>query len=1394
MADPLSIAASLIAVVQISGGIISLCYDYRRSVQDAKKEVATLQREVQSLRDVIEQLLKLLETDDNHYYLPLLKKLIASNDSFQEYEDQFKKLEDRLRSPISKWRQLGNQLMWPLKERDLMKDLGTIHRMKSILEIGLATDTAFSIMEIRNNTRDLRDRIVDFQGEKSLSEQQKLQLMLEWLGAPNPSFKHNDLRKKRAKDTGSWLLFSDAFITWREAKNSTFWLYGIPGCGKSVLSSVVIEHIRQHGSFEDRAVALAYYHFDFSDEVTSRLEPMLRSLISQLSSWHGEPPDSLEKCVTKLLSRKRYKYKKDVVYREDTAQPSTEDLMNVLHGITEEFDEIVLVIDALDECLDQEELLENLTSILSWNAKCLRVFLSSRNTPGISTALDSKATQKIEAASMNVGEDINRFIQEQLATHPKLRKWPAILRNEIQEILRSQAHGMFRWVDCQISILGKCVTTRDVKKTLKSLPKTLSDTYTSALRSIEEAHWDYAIRILMFLAISPKPLTIGEAVEVLAIDFETEETPFFDEDLRMPDQTDILTMCATLVTPATIRQLGADGEIIEVTELRLAHHTVKEYLLSELFKLNLPYKCPFKDEQEVYTYAAEVSLAYLLALQQSLDPELLVDRPLSRYAAESWLYYYERSQPGSNVLRLAVRLLQDDGETEPYRNWCRLFDITRPWRQPNLDRIELPSPLYYMCAQGAEAIVLQLLQAGADPNSGKLIYGTCLQSAASKGHVRIVKALLEAGANPNDSADDYQEGLYCNSIVAASAAGHETIVALLLEYGADPNNKSRFPTYGSALTKAARRNSVGIVKLLIDAGADPNSYNSKPRDVNPLEAAASRGYKECVALMLPKASEKTALGGLRVSRQNRELIEVFVPFIPDGVMYYAAGLGYEDMVTDLLAKGAKPETQVNHGYKAEQNYSSSLSEACKMGHFSIAKRLVENGADVNAKSKDRSSGTFPLANATIGGYADIVDLLLQHGAEVNANGQSGPALQIACFEGHADIVKTLMDHGASLTCGDGRYGGPVQAAVLGNHLDILELVVSAGADVNLRAGEARIMGGGVGLYQGPIHAAVATSNTTMLDWLLDHGADVSMRDIKSGFGVRSGPPLTVAAEAGHIEMLRRLLEAGADVNQVGESSYSSPPIFEAVKKENPDVVKYLLSAGADPNALGSYYGDRITTLTQACMRESAEVVEALLEAGADVHKFSAWRDQDEPALITAARDGTIDIIRTLVRHGANVNEQAKHGWTALHAAARRGRHDVIHALLFEFSADPNLELVNGSLPIHSAASWDHPECIDVLVQGGTDINARNKNGRTALHWAAASDHRGEVSIQWLLDHGADYTLEEHGTRMTARDYVEWSIEKTPEYVRVDKAKILKIFDTHMQSRCSTDALLDEQRT
>jgi hypothetical protein len=106
----------------------------------------------------------------------------------------------------------------------------------------------------------------------------------------------------------------------------------------------------------------------------------------------------------------------------------------------------------------------------------------------------------------------------------------------------------FRWVVCQLDVLRKCLKLDGLRKALKSLPKTLDETYDRILMNIDEQYIGDAFKVLQFLAFSARPVKIEEVAEVLAVDFDHHGGPRFNADLRLRDAEAILTICSSLVT------------------------------------------------------------------------------------------------------------------------------------------------------------------------------------------------------------------------------------------------------------------------------------------------------------------------------------------------------------------------------------------------------------------------------------------------------------------------------------------------------------------------------------------------------------------------------------------------------------------------------------------------------------------------------------------------------------------------------------------------------------------------------------------------------------------------------------------------------------------------------
>jgi len=143
--DPLSITASAIAIVQISGSIINTCYNYRNRLKSASKDASRIINELNALRTVIEALYQLLydESETKSIHESTLSKLSQPDGilatCLASLEELSKKLE-----PKEGWRATKAAIFWPLKESDIKRVLQNIDITKDTVQLALAADQRFA--------------------------------------------------------------------------------------------------------------------------------------------------------------------------------------------------------------------------------------------------------------------------------------------------------------------------------------------------------------------------------------------------------------------------------------------------------------------------------------------------------------------------------------------------------------------------------------------------------------------------------------------------------------------------------------------------------------------------------------------------------------------------------------------------------------------------------------------------------------------------------------------------------------------------------------------------------------------------------------------------------------------------------------------------------------------------------------------------------------------------------------------------------------------------------------------------------------------------------------------------------------------------------------------------
>lgn len=234
------------------------------------------------------------------------------------------------------------------------------------------------------------------------------------------------------------------FTRWTEDK-SLLWLHGKAGCGKTVLSSTIINEVIEKCRHES-GIAVAYFYFDFNDGEKQKSDKMVRSLITQLCAQIMEDTEKVGLVAPSLKKLKELESTFSFCGSGER-QPNAVQLMSILKDLFEDLGEIYVILDALDECSDQEELLGSIKEIQGWDPHQLHMLLTSRRLADLEEMLDElleNSQDKICIQDALVNADISTYVHERLENDRKLKRWrdrPKV-KEEIKLALMNKADGM----------------------------------------------------------------------------------------------------------------------------------------------------------------------------------------------------------------------------------------------------------------------------------------------------------------------------------------------------------------------------------------------------------------------------------------------------------------------------------------------------------------------------------------------------------------------------------------------------------------------------------------------------------------------------------------------------------------------------------------------------------------------------------------------------------------------------------------------------------------------------------------------------------------------------------------------------------------------------------------
>ncbi|KAF5648056.1 xylosidase glycosyl hydrolase [Fusarium sp. NRRL 52700] len=902
---------------------------------------------------------------------------------------------------------------------------------KELLQYVQPTDVEVErpLKDLLNNVHSLvsetREDVAEIRSYQSKEDDIKI---LDWLTKVDYGLQQSEFQRVQEPGTGRWLLDTSEYQNWLKTPGQTLFCRGMPGVGKTILTSGLISHLSS--KFEgDSASGISYVFCNFQRQGQQTSDSLLACILKQLSA--GLP--SLPECLRSLYTS----------HSIPRTRPLSREILSSLGSVISEHKRVFVIIDALDEYGSAPGARESFLVQLARLQQefDINLFATSRFDTTISSEIRSSFLNNKSLDINAVKDDIGTYIEGNFNMLPPDIRQNKDLRRDIVESVQKSVDGMFLLARIYLKLLSYKVSETEVRTQLaifkrgssKGNAKALSDAYEQTMTRIKSQEPDHAMlakRVLLWLTYARSELTIEDLQYALA----TRSRYHMVSTQDLPFESTMISVCAGLVA------FDESSRII-----RLVHYTAQDYLIQstrELFPLT---------EQDI----ARTCMAHLWISENEryrfLDFDMVTRHsyPLWWYSALNWGYHGRDSSISTHEL---LAFLDDEATVSlAMRNALQRFSVgyffmrhlhvaayfglaelteTLLEMGATVDSADRTgrTPLSYAAEQGHEAIMVMLLERGAkvDSQDGEVVPKwhyhnenagrTPLSFAAEKGHEAAAHILIANGASSSIKSrsgltplsyavENRRESLIrlfldrepagiSIELGRAVDIGHDSIVRLLLENGAEVDY-SLTPGL-TPLFRATRAKNIDIVQLLLENGANPDPVHHMS---TPLLSAAVRGYDAIVRVLLET-------GRVEIDRPDR---------FGRTSLSHMAQHGYKATVKTLLDMGAEPNTEAKATFIGAQFYNgrTPLSFAAEKGHEAIVELLITKGATVGLRptSEAKSTGSAPISYAARNGHEGVIRALVETGQTApdspDYNGRT--PLSYAAEKGLTSVVRLLLE-------------------------------------------------------------------------------------------------------------------------------------------------------------------------------------------------------------------------------------------------------------------------------------------------------------------------------------------------------------------------------------------------
>lgn len=436
MADPLSVSASIAGLVTITDMVFRRTFRYIKTVKGAPKELSALTTAMGALSGILHNLSLLAdqlegETFDTTIQANHIYSCLQTVDKIQGILDKFDSATGNHSMKVM------GRLKWPFSVAEAKDLCIEIEGHKTTLGLALTADGLSGLLQALSRQKDLQSGIDDIKSELKRKREIEIRIsmteerrkILDWIQPYDPHQNHEMSLRLRHPGTGLWLIESNEFKSWLRCPSAKVWCYGIPGAGKTVLASSIIQEAIGQSCLN---VAVAFFYCDYKNTATQVPRNILGSLVCQLAL---QDEHSFEKL--------RAFHEKHNPADRPCGEFSLERLRDLLVEMASSFDTAMIVVDALDECGIQNKLVARLLSSLNSSSEAgnIKTLFLSRDEEEIREVLEEYDQVSIAAR----GSDLRLFVGAEIELRIRnkdLRIKDESLKQEIMERLVEGADGM----------------------------------------------------------------------------------------------------------------------------------------------------------------------------------------------------------------------------------------------------------------------------------------------------------------------------------------------------------------------------------------------------------------------------------------------------------------------------------------------------------------------------------------------------------------------------------------------------------------------------------------------------------------------------------------------------------------------------------------------------------------------------------------------------------------------------------------------------------------------------------------------------------------------------------------------------------------------------------------